>query len=414
MARRRSSRALTNDVAIRDAAVREILRVGVDGITFRDIAHAARLSHGALYARFEDVEELLVDLWSHTLEQRAISLFDAVLHAVNSPSRKSVDAIMHRLRHPSAEDVVMLKVLWTSRRYVIIHEEIESFIHDYLDTTLFEMSGPVQSRTLSLYGFVLLALFATFQGSLEPQDHDCFETVILKALQYPVEDVVPLDYVEPIVRPLVLPTDDLRGQLAYHTFLAVSRSGYTRATISRISRRADCSPGSIYKLYPSKEDLIIGSVRANMEDPVMRLATLASILEPGKLAQILYSAASSMNSTRKEFTLEVAMASAYNDKLRVAVQRRLREIESVVPMIENLSEEERSELTCMIRVIIFTVMGISYLSTVTKATDNVDFNQFAEPLRQSILKSLVPSWPEIKRQMENIASSSQSLTLKPS
>ena len=59
----RSARALTNDEAIRTAAVQLIFSNGIDSISFRDVGARRGLTHGALYARFEDVEELLIDLW---------------------------------------------------------------------------------------------------------------------------------------------------------------------------------------------------------------------------------------------------------------------------------------------------------------------------------------------------------------
>ena len=60
--RRRSQRALTNDKAILAAAVDEIVRVGVDRVSLRDVGHVAGLTHGATYARYEDVSELLIEV----------------------------------------------------------------------------------------------------------------------------------------------------------------------------------------------------------------------------------------------------------------------------------------------------------------------------------------------------------------
>ena len=108
MARHRSNRALHNDAAIRGAAVDLVLKVGIDAISFRDVGRAAKLSHGALYARFEDVEELLVDLWDHVLVGRAISLFEQVRLAASTPTKKNVDALIKRLRHSTPEDVTMV------------------------------------------------------------------------------------------------------------------------------------------------------------------------------------------------------------------------------------------------------------------------------------------------------------------
>jgi AcrR family transcriptional regulator len=200
-----------------------------------------------------------------------------------------------------------------------------------------------------------------------------------------------------------VPHPDLRSLLTYHTFLAVGKSGYARATISRISRRANCSPGAIYKLYPSKEDLIIGAMGSLMEAPWMTISNFAEILDPGVLAQLLYSAASDENLVRKSFALEIAMASAQSNKLRAAVRSQVRRLEAVVPLIDGLDDDDRTRLTCMIRVIIFLTLGVGFLSAITKATDQVDFNEFAEPLRQSLLNNNAPSWVEIQRQLHNLA-----------
>ena len=307
----------------------------------------------------------------------------------------------------------MVKVLWTSRRHIVLHEEVESFIFDYLETSNIDTSGALQSRTLCLFSFAILALTGSFQGSLNEKDLDCFESTILEALTFPVDDVETIIFSDPIVRELADPKGDLQSQLAYHTCVAVGTSGYSRATISRISRRADCSPGAIYKIYPTKEELVIGSVRTNMSAPAIRLATLATILDPQKLAQILFSAASPQNMVRKSFTLEVSMAAAYNEKLRAAVIKQLRDVESVVPMLEGLNDQEVFQLTCSIRFIVYSVMGISYLSTVTKVTDHVDFNQFCEPVRHALLMNLGTSWPNIRRQLENLANAARVQSSSP-
>jgi AcrR family transcriptional regulator len=407
VARKRTTRAINNDVAIREATIALILSVGVDRLAFRDIATSARLTHGALYARFEDVEELLVDLWSSCLEERAASLFDAVAQAVATPDSDSVAQVMDRVRRPTPDDIAMITVLWTSRRLVILHEEVESFLHDRLETMEPAISEVTHSRTLCLFSFVILALFATYQSTLTTQDLDCFQSTILQALLLPSDDVDTLNFAAPIVRELPYPESGLREQLAYHTFVAVGRSGFSRATISRISRRARCSPGAIYKIYPSKEELIIGAVKTNMTAPWIRIATFANILEPGALAHVLYSAASPQNNVRKDFTLEVAMASAHNEKLRAATLHQMRELETVVAVVSGLNDDDVIKFKGMIRFIIFATMGVSYLSTLTKAAEQIDFNQFAEPVRRALLTTLVPMWPTIRDQLDGVSSATR-------
>jgi AcrR family transcriptional regulator len=404
MTRHRSGRALTNDAALRAAAVDLVLEVGVDALSFRDVGRAANLSHGALYARFEDVEELLVDLWGEVLVHRAIAIYRAAESAAMHPSKKAVDSVVDLLRHSSTTDVATVHVLLTSRRFAILHEEVEAFIHDYLETTGPDVTDEIRSRTLSLFSLAMLGILSAAQGGLEDKDFECLESTILDALHMEPDDVSSVEFVAPTDRMIPLPTGDLSTVLAYHTFDAIGKSGYARATISRISRRADCSPGAIYKIYPSKEDLVIGAIDSLMGAPWITVSSLAEILEPGYLAQLLYAAASPENNMRKHFALEVAMASAQSDRLRGAVRAKIRRIEAIVPLIDGLDEEERASFTCMLRVIILLVLGVGFLSILTKATDEVDFNQFTEPLRRSCLKNSVPSWPDIRRQLRNLSS----------
>ena len=82
------------------------------------------------------------------------------------------------------------------------------------------------------------------------------------------------------------------------------------------------------------------------------------------------------------------------------MQGQLQALESLVPIIAGLDDEERgNQLTCMIRTLILLTLGVSFLSTVTKATEQVDFNQFAEPLRRAFIDQAVPSWSNIQQQL---------------
>ena len=77
--RTRSARALANDLAIREAAIQSILKSGVDRLSLRDVGQQAGLTHGATYARYEDVDELLVDLWNSTLVHRAVAMYREIV-----------------------------------------------------------------------------------------------------------------------------------------------------------------------------------------------------------------------------------------------------------------------------------------------------------------------------------------------
>jgi AcrR family transcriptional regulator len=397
--RPRSARALTNDEAIRTAAVQLLFSKGIDSISFRDVGAEAGLTHGALYARFEDTEELLVDLWNSVLRHRAIAMITVSADAAANPTYESVHAAVESIRDASTVDAVTVQVLLASRRFPILHEEVESFIHDYLESNSAEVTGAVRSRALVVFALTMIVILSNSQLGPDFECLDFLEPILLDTLSVDVRDVAPVTLLEPTDRLIPPPKPDLRSQLTFHTFSAVGKSGYMRATISRISRRANCSPGSIYKIYPSKEDLTIAAIRAVMQVPWIALSHFNDILEEGALTQLLYSSASTQNDVRKSFTLEVAMASGNSEKIRKAVQAQLQGLESVVPLIAGLDEKESGQLGCMIRSLILLTLGVSFLSTITKATEQVDFNQFAEPLRRAFADQAVPAWPEIQKQL---------------
>jgi AcrR family transcriptional regulator len=399
--RTRSARAIANDTAIRDAAISEVLRVGVDHVSLRDVGHHAGLTHGATYARYEDVDELLVDLWNSVLARRAAAIFDLSMMAAESPSAKSVGALFDFIRDTTPADVASVHLLLTSRRIPTLHEEVEPFIktHFESDAGASEQAKALFTRGLTLFAMTMMQIFADSQFGWDRDYQAVLEKLLIEALEVDPADVKPVALREPDDRIIEAPGDDLKAQLAYATFGVVGKSGYTRATISRIARRANCSPGAIYKLYPSKEDLVIAAFHDIMRSRWMKFTNFVDILEEGSLTQLLYSSASGQNSVRQSFTLETALAAAHSDKLRDAILGQIGELDAVVPLLNNVSDEEKVRLRYMIRSIVFVTVGINFLSTVTNVTRTVDFNQFGEPFRRALLRDGVPTWPEMCQQI---------------
>ncbi len=358
-------------------------------------------SHGALYARFEDVEELLVDLWTSVLCGRAIKLLDAAREAATHPSDDSIEALLEFVRNADSADVAAVVVLFASRRFIVLHEEVEGFILDYLENPR-GLTNALQSRALTLFSLVTVKIFSNLAYGIDRERFAFFRVVLLDALKTPPEDVSEVPLANPEVRASPLVRDNFNSHLAYQTFSAIARSGYHKATISRISRRADCSPGAIYKLYPSKDDLVVGSMRNQMQGPGMTALRLSKILDEGALAQFLYAAANDDESIRKYFTLEMFMASAHNATIRDALSAQLAKLIKADSYVVDLPERERQNFKHMINEIIVLVLAISFLTTVTDVARGIDFNQFAEPIRRTLLNQF-PAWPEMSRQLKEMA-----------
>lgn len=399
--RARSARAVANDQAIRDAAIDEILRVGVDHVSLRDVGHRAGLTHGATYARYEDVDELLVDLWNSVLCARAIALFELCMSAAREPSTSSVGVLFVFMRDARPADVACIHLLLTARRIPTLHEEVEPFIHNYVERASDHGAGEpsIFIRGRTLFAMMMIQIFANARFGPDHDYHAVLEKLLLETLETDPESIVEVAVHSPDERIISVPDDDLRAQLAFATFGVVGKSGYTHATISRIARRANCSPGAIYKLYPSKEDLVIAAFNDLMRARWMRASNFIDVLEEGSITQLLYSSASPENRVRSHFTLETALAAAHSERLQLAIISQVGELESVIPLLRNISDDEKRRLRYLIRSITFMTVGVTFMSTVTDSMQSTSLNQFAEPFRRAILKDCVPTWSEMCHQI---------------
>jgi AcrR family transcriptional regulator len=393
----RSVRARANDAAIREAAIAQILSRGLDALSFRDIGKAAGLTHGAVYARFEDVEEVLVDLWSELLNARLIALFDAAARAACDPSSETISEALQKVRDAEPADVVAVQVLLLSRRFPIVREEVETFISAYLTTRSPDMSDAEWSRTIAFFSLIMVKIFSNSEFGLNHDRLDFLQPVLVATMLHR-DEVTPVERPENSVVSDATSRDDLSSRIARSAYGAIGRSGYTNATISRISRRAECSPGAIYKLHSSKEDLVIFAMKRAMNHPDMWPSQWGKVLDEGVLAAYLTAAMSGENDIRKFFTMEMMMASAHNEKLREAVHVQLQKTESVVLNLSEIDDEEARNLQFMIREISLLTLGVMFLSTTASSIREIEIVQFSEPFRLALLQCF-PSWDRIKLQL---------------
>jgi len=406
--RARSARAIANDEAILEAAIAEVLRVGVDHVSLRDVGHHAGLSHGATYARYEDVDELLVDLWNSILRHRAIAMFDVCMHAAQEPTITSISAIFDYIKQSSPADNAFIQVLFTARRIPTLHEEVEPFIHDYLEMGLRVSSDESASfvRGIMVFSMMLLQIFTRTVFETEDGYLDLLQDLMLETLQTDPRDISELEITKSDDWISIDEGDDLKQQLAFATVNVVGKSGYMRATISRIARRANCSPGAIYKLYPSKEDLVIAASNDLLRVRWMKATNFINVLEEGSITRLLYSSASAENVVHQNFILEASLAAIHSERLQQALVSEFSEIESVIPLLQNVTDDEISRLRFLVRSVIFTTVGVAFISTITDSMQSTDFNQFAEPFRRAILKEGMPRWGGVRQQIRNLTASS--------
>jgi AcrR family transcriptional regulator len=331
-------------------------------------------------------------------------MFELCMAAAEAPSAESVGALFDFMRGTTPADVASIRVLLTARRIRTLHEVVEPFIHDYLEreSSRFPDVSVTFMRGMLVFALLIAQIFTDAQFGWDRNYQDVLETLLLETLQSDPRRFVEVVLPSPPLPMIPTPGDDLKDQLTYATFSVIGESGYTKATLSRIGRRADCSPGAINMLYPSKEDLVVGAFQSLMRDRWMSLLNFVEVLEEGSFTQVLYSSASKENVLRQNFVLEIGLATMHSEKLQLVVLSRISELNVVIPQLTNTSDDQKNRLRYLLRSMIFMGIGVTFLSTVTDSMVYTNYNQFAEPFRRAILKDSVPLWGELRRQISEL------------
>ncbi len=394
--RRRSTKAVANDELIRSSAVNEIARVGVDHLSLRDVGHVAGLTHGSAYARYEDIDELLIDVWNTTLRERLAAISRLSRNAAANPCTQTVGELFDYVRLADARDAAAIEVLLVSRRIPVLWEETTDFVRSHLE--LPKESSDTSARAVILFGFIMTQIVVNAQFGFDEEYQSALEKLLTEALGATTSDSFAVDLaVDHRLTPISgsdrdrfsLDTD-LKSQLARATCDVVGKSGYLRATTSRIARRANCSPGAIYKFHRSKADLIIGAFEDFTASRLANAVDLARVLDEGHLVQLLNREASDESALSRNFTLEMAIAAGHSDSMRSTVWGQLIHRDFNVPDQVVTDESRDQRIRYANRMIATIIVAVGWLATLTGATAELDMRSFAEPMRRGLANQWFP------------------------
>lgn len=289
---RRTPGGIATDSRILEAAVEELTRVGIDQLTMVGVARQAGLTTGALYARYESIEELVVQVLDDVIAPVLIDYLDTALE----------DARAGRMARTAGTLMAQDPRLLLAAEYLIVAAR---------DPSLAEVVQPILTGwceraggTLGVYdtpSMALLVLVATVLGPLtialtgDLPDLDWSQGLAaFAAPTFRADAPAARGPVAPVDIPYGIPRtgDDLRDALIASAVEVVAQVGYARATVSRLARRSPYSTQAVYLRYPTKTDLFVDVVdvavsdlmaaigEANMEafaspDPVGGLAAVA-------------------------------------------------------------------------------------------------------------------------------------------
>jgi len=339
-AEQRLRRRLANDAAIRAAALEECHRRGIDALGPTAVARAAGLTTGAVYARHEDVTELVVDLWQSTL---APQVRDFVALAAATASRDPVvnasanDRIFALHLDPPPALVVGLEAVLVARRNTAIGEVVLPDVAAELAAVgLGAASGDPDQHAMTAMLLAIhlgLALMGPWgpagDPTEEPIDWRGAFGFFTASSERPLPD--PPD-VDPDVDeiggrfpgPDELDGDPTRSRLLHAAMEVMARTGVERATVSRIARRAGVSHGAIYAAFATKDELVAATVRTvsdrlGAQDAERGAEVAARNGNFGAVATVFLSRLSTERRQWQRFRLECLVAARWSPEVAGAL-----------------------------------------------------------------------------------------------
>lgn len=312
----RRQAAIENDQRILRAALWCLDRQGVDGITTVGVAAAAGLSTGALYSRYDQQHDLLVDVWQRQSLAAVQQLIDvAVAVRRSGGAEPQVAALAALLAEPSVALRVGVQLMAVTRRI----DELADVVPGDLAMLLQDLGVHVEQpdpAQVDVLAVVACSLGAVLLGGVRgaspidwaPMIRWCGAPVPVSAPSWPP---APPFRSEPVHDP----DDPMVDAMLRSAQQVIARSGVERATLLRICRAARLTPTVVYNRFENREELIVDLVQRIVRSSVtteMRTMVHAS---PAMLATSMATLGSPQGQPRRRLALEVLLATMHHDRL---------------------------------------------------------------------------------------------------
>ena len=266
--RAQSSKAQANTSKVLKGILRNASDKGLDELSISAVAKLSGLTTGAIYGRFEDQNEMAVELWQSVVKQpfkarlmRDVKYLNARQHGTlaheksDSSVAEQIALITRDFESPDEIAKLGAEFLVVARRNLTIGEVVTPEV-----TSWFSEFGLSKANNALDNAAIAIGLSASVGTALRAfvlkSNPNWF--AIANGLRTAIADATPTTLPPDAPSPnWINPQTDnpVRTALVNGVAEVVAKSGYASATISRIVRRAGVTNGSLYNLYSDKEAL---------------------------------------------------------------------------------------------------------------------------------------------------------------
>ena len=266
--RAQSSKAQANTAKVLKGILRNAADKGIDELSVSAVAKLSGLTTGAIYGRFEDHDEMAIELWQSVVKhpfkarlQRNVEYLNPRQNDAQSTDKsdlskdEQIGMITRDFESPDEIAKLGAEFLVVARRNLTIGEVVTPEV-----TSWFAEFGLSKANNALDNAAIAIGLSASVGTALRAfvlkSNPNWF--VIANGLRTAIADATPTTLPPDAPSPnWINPQTDnpVRTALVNGVAEVVAKSGYASATISRIVRRAGVTNGSLYNLYSDKEAL---------------------------------------------------------------------------------------------------------------------------------------------------------------
>ena len=261
--RAQSTKTRANTAKVLRAILHNAVDNGLDELSIGQVAKLSGLTTGAIYGRFEDPDEMAIELWQSVVKEPFKARLNrnvGYIYRQNSAGLSVDDEATIKADFETPDELSKLGVefLVVAKRNNAIGEvvipEVSKWLNEFgLNQANTEINNAAVALGLSASIGTALRAFALGSnpewlaiagGVRDAATAASRATPLTRPPDLPLPSVFEIQTGNPVRDALIIAV----GQV-------VATSGYARATISRIIRKSGLSNGSLYNLYENKEEL---------------------------------------------------------------------------------------------------------------------------------------------------------------
>lgn len=379
-----------NDVRVLDAAVTVLAQFGLDGMNARRVAEAAGLSTGAIYGRFENIDELMIEVWQRRVRPvlraglaRAVAFSDPADGVVPEAVPEEYDEVLERIGG---------LLIALAPRSEVLGEVIVPEVSEWLVQLGLGPSEPMPKRAdraVAVATYLGAMLYASVSDAMSPNWELCLGWwAQAQSLSTPVL---------PMIRPRVTPPelsietgDEDLDRLLVATAEVIARAGVAGTTLTRIARRATMPRSAVYSHFDSRDELVQACVYYTTVNSAFNARRLAAVRTVDGLAEMLMQGVSDSSQVWRRQRVESLLAAISDTRLASSVLRAGLEAEAeVVRNAAPATLEAEYALRQLLRFYDVIITGACLIPEICDVLADVDWRPAASPLNRAAMASIL-------------------------